>query len=156
MNLNSELENRRNFFNKNFDMIKIGKKRVDIDSYEILKNTCPVCGYLTLNERDSFEICQICFWEDDGIDDYEADVVSGPNHMSLNEARLKFKICKEELLKHKNKNDIKSEIRLKFINLDEMIVNDFVDKGKIIKAQNELINLFISNNINGLEELIKM
>ena len=145
MNLNSELENRRNFFNKNFDMIKIGKNRVDIDSYEILKNTCPVCGYLTLNERDSFEICQICFWEDDGIDDYEADVESGPNHMSLNEARLKFKICKEELLKHKNKNDIKSEIRLKFINLDEMIVNDFVDKGKIIKAQNELINLFISH-----------
>ncbi|WP_328859368.1 CPCC family cysteine-rich protein [Streptomyces sp. NBC_00306] len=27
---------------------------------------CPCCGYVTLAERGSHEICAVCFWEDDG------------------------------------------------------------------------------------------
>ncbi|MFF1770133.1 CPCC family cysteine-rich protein [Streptomyces sp. NPDC058249] len=29
---------------------------------------CPCCGFLTLDERGSYEICPVCFWEDDGQD----------------------------------------------------------------------------------------
>lgn len=47
---------------------------------------CPCCGYRTLRERGAYEICPVCFWEDDGTTD--PDRVSGPNHMTLREARL--------------------------------------------------------------------
>jgi hypothetical protein len=32
---------------------------------------CPCCGFVTLGERSAFEICPVCFWEDDGQDDHE-------------------------------------------------------------------------------------
>jgi hypothetical protein len=53
---------------------------------------CPCCGYVTLAERGGFEICPICFWEDDGQDDADADVVlGGPNGLlSLTQARRNF------------------------------------------------------------------
>ncbi|WP_090769340.1 CPCC family cysteine-rich protein [Nonomuraea maritima] len=53
---------------------------------------CPCCGYVTLSERGGFEICPVCFWEDDGQDDPDADVVlGGPNgYLSLTQARRNF------------------------------------------------------------------
>ncbi|HWM02238.1 MAG TPA: CPCC family cysteine-rich protein [Actinophytocola sp.] len=53
---------------------------------------CPCCGYLTLGERGGFEICDVCFWEDDGQDDHDADIVrGGPNGASsLSDARRSF------------------------------------------------------------------
>jgi hypothetical protein len=47
---------------------------------------CPCCGYRSLRERGAYEICRVCFWEDDGTT--EPDRVSGPNHMTLRDARL--------------------------------------------------------------------
>ncbi|MFE1312539.1 CPCC family cysteine-rich protein [Streptomyces sp. NPDC058755] len=54
---------------------------------------CPCCGFLTLDERGCFEICPVCFWEDDGQDDDDADRVrGGPNgRLSLTEARRNFR-----------------------------------------------------------------
>ena len=53
---------------------------------------CPCCGYVTLAERGGFEICPVCFWEDDGQDDPDADLVlGGPNGgLSLTLARGNF------------------------------------------------------------------
>jgi hypothetical protein len=53
---------------------------------------CPCCGYLTLDSRGNYEICAVCFWEDDGQDDHDAEVVrGGPNRgLSLAQARLNF------------------------------------------------------------------
>jgi Cysteine-rich CPCC len=54
---------------------------------------CPCCFHLTLNERGGFEICPVCYWEDDGQDDHNADIVrGGPNgELSLAQARLNFR-----------------------------------------------------------------
>ncbi|MGW5864654.1 CPCC family cysteine-rich protein [Streptomyces sp. NPDC055239] len=43
--------------------------------------------------RGTFEICPVCFWEDDGQDDHNADRVrGGPNYgLSLTEARTNFR-----------------------------------------------------------------
>jgi cysteine-rich CPCC protein len=30
---------------------------------------CPCCGHATLSERGVYQICPVCFWEDDGQDD---------------------------------------------------------------------------------------
>ncbi|MCD0482141.1 hydrolase [Streptacidiphilus sp. ASG 303] len=53
---------------------------------------CPCCRFITLTERGAFEICEVCFWEDDGQDDHDADQVrGGPNHdLSLRQARRNF------------------------------------------------------------------
>jgi len=57
-----------------------------------LRCTCPCCGYPTLLDRYSYEICELCDWEDDGQDDDDADkVLGGPNgRYSLTEARKNF------------------------------------------------------------------
>ena len=54
---------------------------------------CPCCGFKTLYGRGHFEICHVCFWEDDGQDDPDADEVrGGPNGtLSLTEARANFR-----------------------------------------------------------------
>jgi hypothetical protein len=53
---------------------------------------CPCCYHLTLEERGGYDICPVCFWEDDGQDDADADVVrGGPNGaLSLTRARANF------------------------------------------------------------------
>ena len=52
---------------------------------------CPCCGYATLKEVGRYDICLICYWEDDGQDDPEADEDWGwPNEESLTQARMKF------------------------------------------------------------------
>lgn len=62
-----------------------------IEHYRV-SGSCPCCGYATLSERSGYEICQVCFWEDDGQDDADAgDVRGGPNgSSSLDDARRHF------------------------------------------------------------------
>ncbi len=66
---------------------------------------CPCCGYLTLDERGGWDICAVCFWEDDGQDDKDADEVrGGPNgSLSLTAARRNFDLfgaCHERSIHH--------------------------------------------------------
>ncbi|GAB1817105.1 hypothetical protein HerbRD11066_02690 [Herbidospora sp. RD11066] len=53
---------------------------------------CPCCRYLTLDARGEYEICSVCFWEDDGQDDHDADeILHGPNGpLSLTQARQNY------------------------------------------------------------------
>lgn len=53
---------------------------------------CPCCGYRTLDEPSVFDICTVCWWEDDGQDNEDADDASGgPNYgISLTKARYNF------------------------------------------------------------------
>ena len=54
---------------------------------------CPCCGHLTLCGRAGYEICPVCFWEDDGQDSHDADEVrGGPNgSLSLTQACQNFR-----------------------------------------------------------------
>ncbi|MBW4608570.1 MAG: hypothetical protein KME22_15515 [Hassallia sp. WJT32-NPBG1] len=45
---------------------------------------CPCCGYKTLSERGGYEICPVCFWEDDGQDEEDKDVIRGGPNGELN------------------------------------------------------------------------
>ena len=65
---------------------------------------CPCCRSFTLTERGAFEICPVCWWEDDGQDDPDADVVrGGPNgSLSLAVARenyRRFGACEQRFVK---------------------------------------------------------
>ncbi|MBX3262269.1 MAG: hypothetical protein KF782_21465 [Labilithrix sp.] len=67
-------------------------------------HACPCCGRLTLEARAGFEICPVCFWEDDGQDDVDAHLDrGGPNRGSLWQARanyLRFGACEEVAKQH--------------------------------------------------------
>lgn len=57
------------------------------------KHQCPCCGYYTLEKKadNTFQICPVCYWEDDGIQLHAPDYEGGANGVSLNQARGNFK-----------------------------------------------------------------
>ena len=89
------------------------------------KFACLCCGCLTLDERGVYDICPVCFWEDDAYlifyeDKIEAvrvshdvsdedllDIPSGANHgLTLRQGRenyRKFGACEEEAREHVRK-----------------------------------------------------
>ncbi len=53
--------------------------------------TCPCCGYKTLDDPTPFAICEVCWWENDGQNNHNADENKGnPNGLSLTQARNNF------------------------------------------------------------------
>ena len=56
------------------------------------KYTCPCCGYCTLSEEPpgSYDICEICFWEDDNVQFNDPDFAGGANDVSLRQAQHNF------------------------------------------------------------------
>jgi hypothetical protein len=64
---------------------------------------CPACDHFTLPKRSGYDICPVCFWEDDGLDLDKLDQISGPNHLTLREARENFRhlgACCSEMRPH--------------------------------------------------------
>ncbi|WP_437201161.1 CPCC family cysteine-rich protein [Planctomicrobium sp. SH664] len=53
---------------------------------------CPCCNSLTLSQPapGTFEICPICFWEDDPVQFQDPNSPGGANEVSLVEARMNF------------------------------------------------------------------
>ena len=80
-----------------------------------IKYTCPCCGYKTLGEEPpgTFEICDICFWEDDLVQFDDPDFEGGANGPSLRTAQKNFfgfGACQKDKLKFvrkPTKDDIK-------------------------------------------------
>lgn len=50
---------------------------------------CPCCGCLTLRDpsQGSFELCPVCYWEDDSVQFADPDYEGGANLVSLRQAR---------------------------------------------------------------------
>lgn len=56
------------------------------------RRACPCCGYRTLGDLSpgSYEICPVCFWEDDLPQFETPDLSGGANRVSLTEAKRNF------------------------------------------------------------------
>lgn len=54
--------------------------------------TCPCCGYITLEgcPPGTFEICEICYWEDDNVQFEDPFYEGGANRVSLYVAQRNF------------------------------------------------------------------
>jgi hypothetical protein len=53
---------------------------------------CPCCGYQTLNEGPGeYDLCPVCFWEDDGMHGNDARSVNGPNGITLAEGQRRYR-----------------------------------------------------------------
>ena len=57
------------------------------------KYKCPCCEYFTLDENPpgTYDICPVCFWEDDPVQFRDHDYLGGANMISLNQAKANFK-----------------------------------------------------------------
>jgi Cysteine-rich CPCC len=53
---------------------------------------CPCCDYFTLPRQvpNSFEICPVCFWEDDGLQLLDPHFADGANSISLHQAKANY------------------------------------------------------------------
>ena len=63
-----------------------------MDTNKYGKFPCPCCGYYTLKYKadNTFQICPVCYWEDDGIQFHDIDYDGGANTVSLREAKINF------------------------------------------------------------------
>lgn len=76
------------------DYIAVKLKNIFDSEFEIIGNPqiynrCFCCGYLTIKTRGEYDICPVCFWEDDGSEDTER--FSQANKMKLSEGISNFK-----------------------------------------------------------------
>ncbi|PJZ59076.1 CPCC family cysteine-rich protein [Leptospira barantonii] len=52
---------------------------------------CPCCGYLTFEEESgSFEICPVCYWENDNVQNDDPSYSGGANRISLELAKENY------------------------------------------------------------------
>lgn len=64
------------------------------------KMKCPVCEKHEFDHNDDFDVCPICGWENDGIQNADPDYKGGANYISLNEAREQYRETKQRIEKH--------------------------------------------------------
>jgi len=65
----------------------MNENEMDID--EEMK--CPCCGKTLVREYD---ICEVCFWQNDLVQFMNPDSIRGANKMTLQEARAAYKAGK--------------------------------------------------------------
>lgn len=78
------------------------------------KYTCPCCGYKTLDEEPpgTYEICAICYWEDDPVQFDDPDYEGGANRPSLKTAQKNYRdfgACEKRFQEHVRKPNVDDE-----------------------------------------------
>jgi len=81
----------------------------------MMKYRCPCCGFYTFDERPdgSYDICPVCFWEDDLAQLNDEYYAGGANKVSLVQGRknfLKFGACEKEM-KQYVRNPLDDELK---------------------------------------------
>lgn len=51
---------------------------------------CPVCGEYEFAMDDDYDVCEVCGWENDGLQMDEPDYRGGANPESLNERKAEW------------------------------------------------------------------
>jgi hypothetical protein len=53
---------------------------------------CPCCGFVTLTHEPpgSYDICPVCYWEDDPVQFNDPAYEGGANRVNLEQARTNF------------------------------------------------------------------
>jgi hypothetical protein len=70
-----------------FNLEKLHFQNITIVGEVESLHPCPCCAYKTLDGQ-SYSICKICLWEDDGTT--QDDIYSSPNHSTLADYRRLF------------------------------------------------------------------
>ena len=65
------------------------------------KFQCPCCGCMTLDEPKAWDICPVCYWEDDKAQRLDPTLAGGANKPSLEQAKENFAVwgaCDEKVI----------------------------------------------------------
>lgn len=121
-----------------------------------LPNSCPFCGYLTLDTRSGWVICSFCFWEDDGQDNHDADLVyGGPNgEDSLTAYRLRLYDWMTGLKRNtRDQNTAESLIGSELLILDSYIAAGETNRRAVLDKIRLLAALFDKlRNVGAVKE----
>lgn len=124
-------------------------------NYEIV---CPVCGNYIL--KDEFDICRVCFWENDYFQFQNPGFNGGANHLSLNDYEKWWDYLEEVMPKlitdfkiTKSKNSLwkydKLIIQKQYVDTFKKILHshniDFIEKSKCISICPNPRNIPFSN-----------
>lgn len=66
---------------------------------------CLCCENYTLDHMtgNTFQLCPVCYWEDDGIQSNDSEYPGGANSISLSEARINYKqfgACEKRFIRY--------------------------------------------------------
>lgn len=108
-----------------------------------LSNSCPICGYLTIETRCEHDICSFCFWQDDGQDNPEAnkDYIGPNNASSINAYRFEMYDWMNKL-KEGEENAINNKIGYELKKLDNYIFHNESDRQVVMNQIDLLSKLF--------------
>ena len=115
---------------------------------------CPVCCEYDFKDDNDFDICDICGWENDGVQFDDPDYWGGANDLSLNEYKIEYKLLQSEATHEKASEavkihgDIRAQIYIKYKGIDYR-----VDGDKIYKELNNEHSRYV-NVLNELEQQI--
>lgn len=75
------------------------------------KYKCPCCGYFTFDSKPdgNYDICPVCFWEDDPIAYDDPNEECDCNRVSLSQAKnnyAEFGACHKDMISHVRKPNI--------------------------------------------------
>ena len=70
-----------------------------------MKFKCPCCGYKTMehNEAEYHDICPVCFWENDPVQNENENFAGGANEICLSDAKenyFSFGAVTEDMIKY--------------------------------------------------------
>ena len=96
------------------------------------KFVCPVCGQYKFESNGNYDICRVCFWENDELQNKDADLCGGANSLSLNDYK-KWWNAIEEILpslikKYKIKISKKSHWKYDELILSRKYIYDFIQE----------------------------
>ena len=91
---------------------------------------CPFCEKYVFDEENDFAICDICGWENDGVQWHDHNFSGGANSLSVNEEKIYYKLSLYE----------EKEIELKTIR------EEYNDKRKKIFSKYAGVNYCIDGN----------
>lgn len=108
-----------------------------------MKYKCPCCGCYTFDNKPdgSYDICQVCFWEDDPIQLEDPTFEGGANKVSLIQAQKnykKFGACEREMIPHVRK-PTENEYLIKYF-YEELIMS-LITMSLPAKEQNDMIGI---------------
>jgi len=62
----------------------------DVSGVMIPLLSCPVCDYQSLPIRGNWDVCLVCGWQSDPVQEAVPDEPVGANNVSLNQARQNY------------------------------------------------------------------
>lgn len=96
------------------------------------KYKCPCCGFWTLESEGEYEICPVCFWEDDPVQGKDPEKEGGANKPSLTMARENYKTfwASDESLIGLVREPFEEELTRQSISQEEMLSQETLEAKK--------------------------